>query len=113
MLWSFNEMLFLRYAIIQIPDFLLHLYDYIKRWARSCTASKHNNALTKTPISPKSLPRTTIPTILGLEKHNVSHNQLGTTDQKIVELSEKMNIRIEKLERMLEELNLKFQKSNI
>ena len=92
---------------------MLNVSDHDKRWARSHTASKHDNALTKTHITPQSLPRTTISTIPGLEKHNVSHNQLGTLDWKIAELNDKMNIRIEKLETMLREINLKFQKSNI
>ena len=102
--------LLLGYAIIQIPDFLLAVYYYIKKWARGHTTSKHNNALAKSPISPLSLPRTTISTILAVEKHNESHNPPGTTDQKITELSDKMNIRIEKLERMIEEINRKFKK---
>ena len=109
----------LGYAIIQIPDFLRILYAYIEKWLRnrSHAVSNHNNDATKTFKSQESLPKKHVTAVsrittqkMQLTKANRSQNQTYATGQEVVELREETNVKIEKLERILEEINRKLQK---
>ena len=109
----------LGYAIIQIPDFLLNFYAYVEKWIRnrSQVVSNHDNDVTNTPLSPEPLPKIHVATVsripglkMQITKENLSQNQTIATVQDIAELRKETNVKIEKLERILEEINRKLRK---
>ena len=109
----------LGYAIIQIPDFLRILYAYIEKRLRnrSHAVSNCNNHATKTFLSQEAWPKKHFAAVsritsqkMQMTKENRSQNQTYATGQEVVELRKETNVKIEKLERILEEINRKLQK---
>ena len=68
-------------------------------------------------LSPKALPKKHVTTVsriliqkMQTTKENRSQNQTLVTGQEFIEFRKETNIKIAKLERILEEINGKFQK---
>ena len=111
-----RHFLFLGYAIIQIPDFLINAYAYIERWLRSRTISDHNSDLPTNTLGRETLPKKNANTVSripiqeqDITKQTQSQKETLAYDEKIAELSEKTNARFERLERILEEINIKLE----
>ena len=133
-------MSYLGYAIIQIPDFLLSLYGHIERWLRirRQALSNHGNDVWNNSSIPEPLPQKKVKMVSKIPrlvtqttKQNDSLNQIpglseeiavlgeethyqtqtSDCDQKIAELRKETNVKIEKLKKMLEEINRQLKKS--
>ena len=101
---------------------MLSLYAYIERWLRirRQAISNHNNDVSNNSLSPDPLPQEN-PIIVSeitrietqITKENHLQNQPSGRCEEIAELREETNIKIEKLEKMLEEINRQLKKSAI
>ena len=111
-----RHFLFLGYAIIQIPDFLINAYAYIERWLRirRQAISNHNNDVSNNSLSPDPLLQENTIMVSELEtqitKENHSQTQTFGRGEEIAELREETNIKFEKLEKMLEKMNGQLKK---
>ena len=98
---------------------MLSRYAYIERWfrIRRQAISNHNNDVSSNSSIPEPLPQenvimvSKVPRLVNqTTKQNHSQNQTSGRGEEITELREETNIKFEKLEKLLEDINRQLKK---
>ena len=107
---KYNHFLFTSgYAIIQIPDILISVYAYLERWIRRSSITDKDPTKTRNtaqPLTKKQISRRIRISRLeeNMRKRILTRTPASKAVQQITQLREETNKKIEKLERILEEM---------